>query len=136
MFLSCKCRKGKVRCHLFEVLLEYETWFQLDEVERSTVSGDSNQVQDATKYAMTRYVGTVQCTDGNGLKQQRPIPPFTPTITFINVVSTKTHILDLAVGRSHTHKGQVFKESCTYELKHHLNATSKQQATFSLTYIN
>jgi hypothetical protein len=65
-----------------------------------------------------------------------PFPPFTPTITFINVVSTITHILDLAVGRSHTHKGQVFKESCTYELKHHLNATSKQQATFSLTYIN
>jgi hypothetical protein len=50
-------------CHLFEVLLVYETWFWLDAVEKSTVVGGT-QVSNATKYAMTRYVDTVDHTQG------------------------------------------------------------------------
>jgi hypothetical protein len=44
--------------HLFEVPLVYKTWFWLDAVEKSTIVGGT-QVSNATKYAMTRYVDTV-----------------------------------------------------------------------------
>jgi hypothetical protein len=54
-------------CHLFEVLLVYKTWFWLDTVKKSTVVG-GKQVSNATKYAMTRYVDTIDCTQGNSLK--------------------------------------------------------------------
>jgi hypothetical protein len=53
--------------HLFEVLLVYETSFHLDEVEKATIIG-SMQVKDATKYAMTRYIETVDHIKGTGLK--------------------------------------------------------------------
>jgi hypothetical protein len=63
--------------HLFEVLLVYETWFQLDAVEKSTVVSGT-QVSNATKYTMTRYVDTVDCTQGHGLKTTKTnAPPHT-----------------------------------------------------------
>jgi hypothetical protein len=60
--------------HLFEVLLVYETWFWLDAVKKSTVVGGT-QVSNATKYAMTRYVDTVDCTKGHGLKTTKTHAP-------------------------------------------------------------
>jgi hypothetical protein len=51
-------------CHLFEVLLVYKTWFWLDAVKKSTVVGGT-QVSNATKYAMTRYVDTIDRTQGH-----------------------------------------------------------------------
>jgi len=60
--------------HLFEVLLVYETWFRLDEVDKTTIVG-SDQVNKATKYAMTRYVNTVDRTEGNGLKTTKTHAP-------------------------------------------------------------
>jgi hypothetical protein len=38
-------------CHLFEVLLVYETWFRLDAVEKSTVVSGT-QVSNATKHGL------------------------------------------------------------------------------------
>jgi hypothetical protein len=57
-------------CHLFEVLLVYKTWFRLD------IGG--TQVSNATKYAMTRYVDTINHTQGHGLKMTKThAPPHT-----------------------------------------------------------
>jgi hypothetical protein len=56
------------------VLLVYETWFWLDAVEKSTVVGGT-QVSNATKYAMTRYVDTVDHTQGHGLKTTKTHAP-------------------------------------------------------------
>jgi hypothetical protein len=60
--------------HLFEVLLVYGTWFWLDAVEKSTVVGGT-QVSNATKYAMTRYVDTLDRTQGHGLKTTKTHAP-------------------------------------------------------------
>jgi hypothetical protein len=60
--------------HLFEVLLVYETWFWLDAVEKSTVVGGT-QVSNATKYTMTRYVDTINRTQGHGLKAKKTHAP-------------------------------------------------------------
>ncbi len=60
--------------HLFEVLLVYKTWFWLDAVEKSTIVGGT-QVKDATKYAMTRYVDTVDHTQGHSLKTTKTHAP-------------------------------------------------------------
>jgi hypothetical protein len=61
-------------CHLFEVLLVYETWFWLDAVEKSTIVGGT-QVRNATKYAMTRYVDTANRTQGHYLKMTKTHAP-------------------------------------------------------------
>jgi hypothetical protein len=61
-------------CHLFEVPLVYKTWFWLDAVEKSTIVGGT-QVSNATKYDMTRYVDTVDHTQGHGLKMTKTHPP-------------------------------------------------------------
>jgi hypothetical protein len=60
--------------HLFEVLLVYETWFCLDAVKKSTVVGGT-KVSNATKYAMTRYVDTVNHTQGHSLKTTKTDAP-------------------------------------------------------------
>jgi hypothetical protein len=60
--------------HLFEVLLVYETWFWLDAVKKATIVGGT-QVSNPTKYAMTRYVDTVDCTQGHGLKMTKTHAP-------------------------------------------------------------
>jgi hypothetical protein len=60
--------------HLFEVLLVYKTWLQLDAVKKSTVVGGT-QVSNATKYAMTRYVDTIDRTQGHGLKTTKTHAP-------------------------------------------------------------
>jgi hypothetical protein len=60
--------------HLFEVPLVYKTWFWLDAVEKSTIVGGT-QVSNATKYAMTRYVDTVDWTQGHGLKMTKTHAP-------------------------------------------------------------
>jgi hypothetical protein len=60
--------------HLFDVLLVYETWFRLDAVKKSTVVGGT-QVSNATKYAMTRYVDTIDRTQGHGLKTTKTHTP-------------------------------------------------------------
>jgi hypothetical protein len=60
--------------HLFEVLLVYET-FQLDAVENSPIVGGTQVSANATKYAMTRYVDTVDCTQGHGLKTTKTHAP-------------------------------------------------------------
>jgi hypothetical protein len=61
-------------CHLFEVLFVYETWFWLDTVEKSTIVGGT-QVSNATKYAMRRYVDTVDHTQGHSLKMTKTHAP-------------------------------------------------------------
>jgi hypothetical protein len=60
--------------HLFEVLLVYETWFRLDAVEKPTVVGGT-QVSNASKYAMTRYVDTIDHTQGHSLKMTKTHAP-------------------------------------------------------------
>jgi hypothetical protein len=73
-------------CHLFEVLLVYKTWFWLDAVEKSTVV-DGTQVSNATKYAMTRYVDTVNHTQGHGLKMTKTHAPLHTDYNLCNFVS-------------------------------------------------
>jgi hypothetical protein len=60
--------------HLFEVLLVYKTWFWLDAVEKSTIVSGT-QLSNATKYAMTRYVDTINRTQGHGLKMTKTHAP-------------------------------------------------------------
>jgi hypothetical protein len=52
----------------------YET-FQLDAVEKSTIVGGTQVSANATKYAMTRYVDTVDRTQGHGLKMTKTHAP-------------------------------------------------------------
>jgi hypothetical protein len=52
----------------------YKTWFRLEAVEKSTIVGGT-QVSNATKYAMTRYLDTVDCTQGHGLKMTKTHAP-------------------------------------------------------------
>jgi hypothetical protein len=61
-------------CHLFEVLLVYKTWFWFDAVKKSTIVCGT-QVSNATKYTMTRYVNTIDHTQGHGLKTTKTHAP-------------------------------------------------------------
>jgi hypothetical protein len=81
-------------CHLFEVLLVYKTWFWLDAVEKSTVVGGT-QVSNATKYAMTRYVDTVDRTQGHILKMTKTHAPLHMDYNLCNFGSNNNSHLGL-----------------------------------------
>ncbi len=69
--------------HLFEVLLVYETWLWLNAVEKSTIVGGT-QVSNATKYAMTRYVDTINRTQGDRLKMTKTHAPLHTDYNILN----------------------------------------------------
>ncbi len=69
----------------------YKTWFWLDAVESTIVGG--TQVCNSTKYAMTRYVDTVNnCTQGHGLKTTKTHAPLHMDYNLRNFGCESNHI--------------------------------------------